>query len=103
MTRNAFVYGRPSNIVHHAVPMPTSRDADRDTSLDVFIASCRLASILDNLLPISGSEGKEVAIHRKLVHDAAEELDALDRDIILRHGEPGSCEPSHIWWDETDG
>jgi hypothetical protein len=81
MTRNAFVYGRPSNIVHHAVSMPTNRDADPDTSLDVFIASCRLASILDNLLPILGSEGREVV-----------ELEALDRDIILRHGQPGSCE-----------
>jgi hypothetical protein len=92
MYRNAFVYGRPSNIVHHAVPIPTSRDADPDTSLDVFIASCRLACILDNLLPILASEGREVVDHRRLVHDAAEELEALDRDIILRHGEPGSCE-----------
>jgi hypothetical protein len=79
--------------INHAVTMPTNRDADPDTFLDVFIASCRLASILDNLLPILGSEGREVVDHRKLVHDAAEKTDALNRDIILSHGQHGSCEP----------
>lgn len=76
--------------------MPTIRDADPDTPLDVFIASCRLSCILDNLLPILASETKEVVDHRKLVHDAAEQLEALDRDSILRHGEPGSCKFTYI-------
>jgi len=89
--RNAFVYGRPSNITTHVVPIPTPRDADPGAPLDVFIASCRLACILDTLLPILGCDTRESVDHRRLVHQAAEQLEALDMEITLRHGEPGSC------------
>jgi hypothetical protein len=96
--RNAFVYGRPSNIVTHAVPIPTFRDADPGQPLDVFIASCRLACILHGLLPLLGCDTGQELNHRKTINDAAAQLGVLDREVTLHHGEPGSCEPlsSHL-------
>lgn len=72
--------------------MPTTGDADPGASLDVFIASCRLSVILDRLLPILGCDGGQDLDHRVIVHGAAKELDTLDRNVTLRHGEPGTCE-----------
>lgn len=94
--RNAFVYGRPSNITAHAVPIPTTRDADPGESLDVFIASCRLACILDTLLPVLGSDSVVEVDHRTLVREAAKQMEDLERETTLRSHEPGSCEFTSI-------
>jgi hypothetical protein len=72
--------------------MPTTGDADPGASLNVFIASCRLAVILDSLLPTFGCDSGQDLDHRVVVHGAAKEMDNLGRDVTLRHGEPGTCE-----------
>lgn len=89
------MYGRPSNITAHAVPIPTTRDADPGDSLDVFIASCRLSTILDSLLPVLGSDSDKETDHRAAVHEAVKQMEALERDIILKEHEPGSCKSFH--------
>lgn len=90
------MYGRPSNITTHAVPIPCTRDADPGESLDVFIASCRLACILDSLLPVLGSDCPKEVDHRTAVHQAAKQMADLERDTCLKPHEPGACQLIHV-------
>lgn len=85
------MYGRPSNISTHAVPIPTIRDADAGESLDVFIASCRLACILDSLLPILCSDSGRKVDHRVVLQEAANRIEQLEQDFGLRTRQPGAC------------
>lgn len=75
----------------HAVPIPTTRDADPGESLEVFIASCRLSCILDSLLPVLGSDSIKEVDHRTAIHEAAKQMEDLDRVTNLKDHEPGAC------------
>ncbi|EIW70144.1 hypothetical protein TREMEDRAFT_56824 [Tremella mesenterica DSM 1558] len=89
--RNAFVYGRPSNLPsgNSTVPVPTLEDDDwkgqgeESGAMTSFVAMCRLSAILDSLLPLLAvSDRDEEVPHPKgILRDAAETLGEIDEGL----------------------
>ena len=105
--RNAFAYGRPSNMRNDAttVPRPTLEDDDwhglrthsEQHGLTAFIAMCRLTVILDSLLPLlDGNDTSTSTERRKQLGSASTQLREIDVDLpSLAHGGDTQFSPGH--------
>lgn len=92
-TRNAYTYGRPVNIeaTRSSIPTLSFEDGDaggattpKESEIAVFIAMCRLSSVLEGLLPLVLDRDvfpRRQNLDRSLLRHAASDLEMLYRDL----------------------